>query len=52
MATDSNATIAIAVNGTPITNGTAATWDSGDNTVEITVTNGTVTTYTITVSKE
>ncbi|MBP5717857.1 MAG: cadherin-like beta sandwich domain-containing protein [Abditibacteriota bacterium] len=51
-AADSNATIAITHGDTPVTNGTAATWEAGENTVTITVTNGTESkTYTITVTK-
>ena len=52
-ATDSaNAVIEIKVNGTTITNGSAATWISGENTVAITVTNGdSETVYTVTVTK-
>jgi hypothetical protein len=52
VAKDGEATIAIEVNGVAHTNGTAATWENGANTVEITVTNGTETeTYTVTVTK-
>ena len=52
VAKDGEATIAIKVNGVAHTNGTAATWENGANTVEITVTNGTETeTYTVTVTK-
>lgn len=52
VATDNNATIAITVNGTSIGNGQAATWNTGSNTVIITVTNRSVTkTYTVTVTK-
>lgn len=51
-AADSNATIAITHGDTPVTNGTAATWEAGENTVTITVTNGTESkTYTVTVTK-
>lgn len=51
---DSNATVLIDLNdGTPVTNGSAATWAEGENTLEITVTNGTATkVYTVTVTKE
>ena len=50
---DSDATVAITVNGEEHTNGTAATWETGENTVVITVTNGsTVKTYTVAVTKE
>jgi len=52
VAKDGEATIAIKVNGVDHTNGTAATWEEGANTVEITVTNGTETeTYSVTVTK-
>lgn len=44
--------MAIKVNGVDHTNGTAATWNLGENTVEITVTYGTtVKTYTVIVTK-
>lgn len=47
-----NATVAIKVNGVNHTNGTAATWNLGENTVEITVTYGTTTkVYTVIVTK-
>jgi len=46
------ATVAITVNGTAIQSGGTATWVSGENTVLVTVTNGTTTkTYTVTVTK-
>jgi len=52
VAKDGEATIAIKVNDADHTNGTAATWDAGENTVEITVTSGTESeTYTVTVTK-
>lgn len=52
VAKDGEATIAIKVNDAAHTNGTAATWEAGANTVEVTVTNGTETeTYTVTVTK-
>lgn len=49
----SGASAAIKVNGVAHTSGTAATWDEGDNTVEVTVTgSGLVSqTYTVTVTK-
>lgn len=51
-AAKAGAVIAITVNGDPHANGTAATWDLGDNTVEITVTYGTTQqTYTVIVTK-
>lgn len=49
---DNNATIAITNGSTPVTNGTAATWDVGENTLTVAVTNGTESkTYTVTVTK-
>ncbi|WP_461369123.1 cadherin-like beta sandwich domain-containing protein, partial [Candidatus Darwinibacter acetoxidans] len=52
VAKDGEATIAIKVNDADHTNGTAATWDAGKNTVKITVTSGTESeTYTVTVTK-
>jgi hypothetical protein len=42
-------TATIEVNGTEISNGEAATWVEGENTVTVTVGN---TTYTVTVTKE
>ena len=52
VAKDGEATIAIEVNGVAHTNGTAATWEAGANTVDITVTSGTETeTYSVTVTK-
>ena len=52
VAKDGEATIAIKVNDAVHTNGTAATWEAGENTVEITVTAGTETeTYSVTVTK-
>jgi HK97 family phage major capsid protein len=51
-AKDGEATIAIKLNGSAHTNGTAATWTNGANTVEITVTSGTEEeTYTVIVTK-
>jgi YD repeat-containing protein len=47
-----DAEIAITVNDTEHENDTAYTWNTGDNVVEITVTNGSqVKTYTVTVTK-
>jgi len=40
VAKDGDSTISIEVNEVAHTNGTAATWEDGANTVEITVTNG------------
>lgn len=49
---DGEAGIAIKVNAAAHVNGTAVTWEAGENTVEITVTSGTETeTYTVTVTK-
>lgn len=47
------ATVAITVNGDPVASGSAATWETGENTVLVTVTNGTAQkVYTVTVTKE
>lgn len=52
VASDPDATIAITVNGTAHDNDTAATWEAGENTVVIAVTNeSNTTTYTVTVTK-
>jgi len=52
IAKDGEAEIEILVNEAPHTNGTAATWEEDENTVEITVTSGTESeTYTVTVTK-
>ena len=41
------------MNGDSLTNGSSATWEEGENTVVITVTNGgSSKTYTVTVTKE
>ena len=49
---DEDATVTIEVNGEEIENGSAATWEDGENTVEITVEDGDLTgTYTVTVTK-
>lgn len=51
--TDEDATVEILVGETEIENGTNATWEEGENTLTITVTNGTSeTVYTVTVTKE
>jgi hypothetical protein len=51
--TDSGATVEIDLDGIEVTNGTAATWQAGDNVVTVTVTNGaSQETYTVTVTKE
>lgn len=52
-AADENAGVSITVNGDSLTNGSSATWEDGENTVVITVTNGgSSKTYTVTVTKE
>ena len=52
-ANDQSATVAITVNDEPISSGSAATWETGENEVKIVVTNGSTTkTYTVTVTKE
>ena len=52
-ATDESAGIVISVNGDSITNGSSVTWEDGENTVSIVVTNGgSSRTYTIVVTKE
>lgn len=52
-AADENAGVSITVNGDSLTNGSSATWEEGENTVVITVTNGgSSKTYTVTVTKE
>ena len=49
----SDASVEITVNGDAHTSGTAATWESGQNTVQVTVTNGgSSQVYTIIVTKE
>lgn len=51
---DASATIQVLVNGTEIDNGTAATWNTGSNTVTVNVTAADGTTkkaYTVTVTK-
>jgi hypothetical protein len=50
---DDGALVAIDLNsGTAVTNGAAATWTAGTNTLTITVTNGAYTqTYTVVVTK-
>ncbi len=51
--TDDEATVEILLGETEIENGTNATWEAGENTLTITVTNGTSeTVYTVTVTKE
>lgn len=51
-AAKTGATVAIDHDGTPVANGAAITWTTGENTVTIIVTNGTTTkTYTVTVTK-
>jgi len=52
-AADENAGVSITVNGDSLTNGSSATWEEGENSVVITVTNGgSSKTYTVTVTKE
>ena len=52
-AADENAGVSITVNGDSLTNGSSATWEEGENTVVITITNGgSSKTYTVTVTKE
>ena len=51
-AVDAGATIAITLGATPVTNGQAATWQSGENTLTVTVTSGILSKiYTVTVTK-
>ena len=51
-AADENAGVSITVNGDSLTNGSSATWEEGENSVVITVTNGgSSKTYTVTVTK-
>lgn len=51
--TDEDATVEILVGETEIENGSNASWEEGENTLTITVTNGTSeTVYTVTVTKE
>ena len=50
--TDAGATVSISNGGTTVTNGASASWSNGENTLTITVTNGsTVKTYTVVVTK-
>lgn len=50
---DEGAEVSILNGETPVTNGTAATWQEGANTVTITVTNGEAEqVYTVTVTKQ
>jgi len=52
-AADENAGVSITVNGDSLTNGSSVTWEDGENTVVITVTNGgSSKTYTVVVTKE
>ena len=52
-AADNDATVAIKVNNESHTSGQSATWDTGANTVVVTVTNdGATKTYTVIVTKE
>ena len=55
VAANAAAEVAVKLNGTPMTNGTAAAWNSGSNTLTVTVTaedGTTVKTYTVTVTKQ
>jgi len=50
--TSNNAAVAITVNGSSIASGQSATWVAGENTVVVTVTNGSATkVYTVTITK-
>lgn len=50
---DENATVKILVGETEIDSGDSATWETGENTVTVTVTNGDQSkVYTVTVTKE
>lgn len=50
---DEGAEVSILNGETPVTNGTAAAWQEGANTVTITVTNGEAEqVYTVTVTKQ
>ena len=52
-ASDPNATIEISKGIATVDNGSRVTWDDGENTLTIKVTNGSSsTTYTVTVTKE
>lgn len=52
VAEDSGAEIAVTVNGEEVSNGSAATWADGENTLAVNVVNGTAEkTYTATVTK-
>lgn len=52
-ASDANATIEISKGIATVENGSRVTWDEGENTLIIKVTNGSAsTTYTVTVTKE
>lgn len=52
-AADESAGVSITVNGDSLTNGSSATWEDGENTVVITVTNGgSSKTYMVVVTKE
>lgn len=51
-AADEDAGVAITVNGNSLTNGSSASWEDGENTVIVTVTNdGSSKTYTVVVTK-
>lgn len=52
-AADVAAGVAVTVNGDSLTNGSSVTWDEGENTVVVTVTNGgSSKTYTVAVTKD
>ena len=52
VANAAGASVEITVNGTEISSGSSVTWEEGENTVEVEVTNGSVSrTYTVTVTK-
>lgn len=47
------ATVTITANGNAVSSGDSVTWNEGENTVAVTVSNGTQSTsYTVTVTKE
>ena len=51
--TDPNATVTILNGETPVTNGSSASWEEGDNELTITVSGGAPdTVYTVTVTRE
>lgn len=53
VAADENATVEISLGIVPVESGESATWEDGENTLTVKVTNGgESTTYTVTVTKE